>query len=319
MQGLILAAGRGTRLQPFTNTRTKAMAPIAGKPIVERVMAPMAANGITDFVVVYGPDDPEIQSYFQKNAPAEWRISWAVQRERRGMGDALRSAIEQIHDDFMLSACDNLVPEGTVDELLRIWRQTPGLGGVLTLMQVPREKISRSGIVELSDNRITRIVEKPQPDEAPTNIASMPLYIFEKELMAHIPNIPLSKRGEYELQDAIQMHIDSGAALQGHRIETRQTLTSPADLLSINLRYLETENPDYFSVSAKLGKNSSLVSPYFVEDGVVIGNDCEIGSNVFIENGAQIGSRVTLKNAVVLRNAIIPDDTDVQDEVIFSE
>ena len=64
MQAVILAAGRGTRLYPITKTRTKAMCPVAGKPIIERVMDTLIAYGISDFILVISPDDSEIVGYF---------------------------------------------------------------------------------------------------------------------------------------------------------------------------------------------------------------------------------------------------------------
>ena len=71
MQAVILAAGRGTRLAPITDTRTKAMCPIVGKPIVERVMDTLVANGIREFVLVISPDDPEIIPYFKNQSQIE--------------------------------------------------------------------------------------------------------------------------------------------------------------------------------------------------------------------------------------------------------
>ena len=65
MQAVILAAGKGSRLHPITLNRTKAMVPILGKPIVERVMETLVANGIRKFILVTSPEDQEVERYFR--------------------------------------------------------------------------------------------------------------------------------------------------------------------------------------------------------------------------------------------------------------
>jgi glucose-1-phosphate thymidylyltransferase len=71
MQGVILAAGHGSRLQPITLTRSKAMVPVLGKPIVERVMEHLLANGVQDFVLVVSTRDRHITRYFRRESKIE--------------------------------------------------------------------------------------------------------------------------------------------------------------------------------------------------------------------------------------------------------
>ena len=109
MQGIILAAGRGTRLKPITLTRSKAMVPIVGKPIVERVMDDLVANGVDDLILVISPDDKEIVAHFAHNSEIGASVRFVHQAERLGMAHALQCAAPLIYDDFVLTACDNLV------------------------------------------------------------------------------------------------------------------------------------------------------------------------------------------------------------------
>ncbi|HSJ55291.1 MAG TPA: sugar phosphate nucleotidyltransferase, partial [Anaerolineae bacterium] len=104
MQGIILAAGHGSRLQPITLTRSKAMVPILGKPIVERVMEHLLLNGIDDFILVVSPNDRHITRYFRRESRIEADVRFAYQVERLGMGNALMCAAPLITDDFILSA-----------------------------------------------------------------------------------------------------------------------------------------------------------------------------------------------------------------------
>jgi NDP-sugar pyrophosphorylase family protein len=87
MQGVILAAGHGSRLQPITLTRSKAMVPILGKPIVERVMEQLLRNGVDDLILVVSPRDRYITRYFRR----ESRIEAALCLPGRAAGDGQRA------------------------------------------------------------------------------------------------------------------------------------------------------------------------------------------------------------------------------------
>ncbi len=79
MQAIILAAGKGTRLQPLTLTRTKAMVPVAGKPLVQRVLDTILPVGVSELVLVVSPDDQEIRTHFTQRAGLEIPVHFVVQ------------------------------------------------------------------------------------------------------------------------------------------------------------------------------------------------------------------------------------------------
>lgn len=316
MQAVILAAGKGKRLHPVTATRTKAMAPILGLPIVERVMEPMFANGIRDFILVISPDDDEIRSHFQSRSRLKAQVHLVPQPAPLGMGHALLQAAPYIQGDFILSACDNLVQAHQIQSLLETWSsQSPE--AILTTLPVGPEEIVRMGIVALDGDTITRIVEKPTLEQAPSNIGSVPLYVFTRRLLTFLAEIEPSARGEYELQDAIQNLIEQGGDIRAFALSGRKDLTHPADLLDINLRFLAQNHPESSVNLGTAGANTHLVSPFYIEEGVRIGADCVIGPNVYIETGATLGDQVQLENAVVLRHRTIPDRVVGKDQVIW--
>src|SRR5512136_2242620 len=98
MQGVILAAGKGSRLQHITLRRSKAMLPILGKPIVERVMLDQAANGIEDFILVVSPDDRDITHYFRVESTIQAEVRFVYQPQRLGMANALTCAAPLIKE-----------------------------------------------------------------------------------------------------------------------------------------------------------------------------------------------------------------------------
>ena len=311
-QAVILAAGRGKRLQPLTLTRSKAMMPIAGLPMIERVMDTLTHNGLQEFVLVVSPDDAAIYDHFTRHSRYANRVTWAYQAERHGMAHALLQAAPHIHGDFVLSACDNLVPEHHIAAMMQ--RFDHGARGVLSLMRIPIERSVSTGMVALSGDRVTRIVEKPQPHESPSDISSLPLYVFAAHLLDYLPLVKPSARGEYELQDAIQMLIDSGEVVAGVLTADRLTVTNAADLLKINLHYLAATGDRF--INGPIDPATRLIDPILIEPETSIGANCTIGPAVYVESGAAIGHGVTLRESIVLRGACVPDGAHIVQQVV---
>ena len=318
MQAVILAAGRGTRLHPITETRTKAMCPVAGKPIIERVMDSLVANGINELILVINPDDQEIEGYFHNKSKINAKIQFVPQKEQLGMGHALLQAAPFIQDDFILSSCDNLVDKAVILRMLTMWTSDPPPNGILALLRVGPEELTRMGVVELDkEGRVIRIVEKPPLDEAPSNIGSVPIYMFSYTLVEYLSKIQQSSRGEYELQDAIQELIDNDGGVIGLLLPERIDLTHPADLLRLNMHFLVNMPSELKIDQDKVGKDSRFIDPFFIEEGVTIGSNCRIGPNVYIENGAVIQDGVKIENSVVLRNIEVKSGMMAREQVVW--
>lgn len=316
MQGVILAAGKGSRLHPITLDRSKAMLPILGKPIVERVMEMLAYNGVDDFILVVSPEDRDITRYFRRESTIQGDVRFVYQQERKGMANALSCAAPLITEDFVLSACDNLVSRDDVGRLIAMKQGEATPNGVLTLLPVEPERLGSVGIVEMDGPWITRIVEKPKPGEAPSDISSLPLYVFSRRILDYLPEVPLSPRGEYELQDAIQMLIERDGRVGGVIVDRRLTLTNAADLLALNREYLIHGGNGPQLEPDTVGPNTRLVTPLHIGQKTVIGANCTIGPNVYIERNCTVGDGVTLRDAVVLRGSEVPGGATVVDEVV---
>ena len=311
MQGVVLGAGKGSRLGPVTRERSKAMLPVTGAPIIERVMADMASCGISEFVVVAGDGDDELVRHF--GGRSDVRI--VTQPTPAGMADALSCAAPFLTGDFVLSACDNLVSRTDMGRLIGTWDSGQEVDAVLALATVPTEHTGRSGIVKMAGDRVLRIVEKPARGEAPSNIASLPLYCFGKAFLDYLPGVAVSRRGERELQDAIQAQIDDGGFARGVQFEGRLTLTKPADLLRINLEYL-SRGWVAAGISPATGLGSQLVPPVAIGAKTSIGAHCRIGPNVYIEGDTQIGDGAVVTNSVVLRGSRVAADDVIEGKLV---
>lgn len=313
MQIVILAAGQGKRLQPLTKSRAKAMAPILDRPMIWRVMETLynACQAMPDIqldeIIVVRGADPQLEFYLT----AEWKhtpLRFLVQESAQGAAHALTQAAPSIKGDFILSACDNLLPTADVISMLRR-HQEPDVVGTLSLMEVPQERIRSTGIIAWEQERITQIIEKPMPEEAPTNIASLPLYIFTPALLQQLGKVAQSSRGEYELQDAIQLLIDQVAGTQhyvtGVMVSERRQLTDMADLLDLNRHFMIEHLPDWHVEPTSVGTDTKIVTPLYIDPDVEIGRNCQIGPNVYLEAGCRVGDDVTIQDAMILRDTVV--------------
>jgi bifunctional UDP-N-acetylglucosamine pyrophosphorylase/glucosamine-1-phosphate N-acetyltransferase len=308
MQAVILAAGKGKRLRPVTNDRSKAMVPVLGRPLVERAIEPLVENGIRDFVFVRSAEDREIETYFNQRTTLEITSRFVVQEERLGTAHALGMAATLIEGPFAVWACDSLVGRGHVAALLAAAEEADA---VLSLLDVAPELVSRSAAVELDGNFVRQIVEKPALDEAPSHTVSLPHYLFSPQVLSLLPEVQLSSRGEYELADAIQEFIHRGARVFGERASARVQVSSPEDLLVLTRDLLndrkDPERPE---------GRENRIEPTHVDPGVTIPDDTEIGPEVYLEAGCQVGAGAVIRRSIVLRGGRVADGEKIEDAVV---
>ena len=319
MQGVILAAGKGKRLQPVTPARTKAMAPVAGKPIVARVLDLLVQTGVQDLILLVSPDDEEIVPYFEQHSPPGVKLTFVVQHERLGMAHALGLVAPYLQGDFIMSACDNLVPPEHLAAMVANHRHEQA-SATLSLMEIDIAESASTGIVEWQDSAqkfIRRIVEKPQPAEAPSNVSSLPLYVFSPKILELLPAVKPSKRGEYELQDAIQLLIDRCGGVTGVLTPVRWQLTNVADLLELNRHYLTVESVDGQSDQHWVDNGVHLIPPVRIDADCVLESGCTIGPYVYLEAGCRVGAGARIENAILLRNTVVATGSTISDTVVL--
>lgn len=202
MQAIILAAGRGTRLQPLTDTTPKAMLPINGKPMLEIILHQLKSVGVTEVVVIVNYLKEHIKKHFGNGSKIGMKITYVEQPELKGSADAIARAEGHITDKrFFVIACDSLFETHLLKRLLK--HTSPG---VFTCTEV--EDGRRYGILITEGRKVTRIIEKPE--NPPTNLANFSVYILPHEIFKACKEVKEGVKGEYWLPDAIQMLIDKG-------------------------------------------------------------------------------------------------------------
>lgn len=311
-QAVILAAGRGTRLGMLTKDRPKSMLPVLGKPIMIRVMDRLREAGIRRFVVVMGEHEGAIAAYLNRSWYPDTEIKFAVQTVATGTVDALALAEPYIDSPFVLSAVDNLTSLDHVKNLIGHFNSHPGLIATLSLLPAPPEQIRKSSDVVIQEDLIIDIKEKPA--EPRGSFASIMLYAFSPDLLAFLPLVKVSPRGEREIVSALQASLQAGCKIGYTVTESRLHLTRELDLLTINRWYLQ-EGRDAHILSEIPG-SVHILPPVRIDPQVSVGRGARIGPNVYLETGATVGQGVVLQDTVVLNGAVVPADERCQGQII---
>lgn len=313
---VVLAAGRGKRLEPLTHKLPKPLAPVVNMPIIEKVIRDFIEVGAGEFIVVVSYPDGPIRDYLTRETNLGVTLRFAYQKEKLGMAHALMAAADMVTSRwFIVTACDNLYPLQHLKGIIQHWMRSES-DAVLSLMKVPLAEVYPNAIVKIQRGRIRKIVEKPKKGEVFSRIISLPLYLLPQETLDFLPQTPLSPRGEYELQDAIQWLIQSGFNVQGVLTTERYNLTTLEDLILINKVYLE-KYWQTLSPEGRRWEKVRIIDPVYITPGVEIGEGSEIGPWVTVGKGCRIGRRVKISESVIIPGGVVEDNLELVKRVIM--
>ena len=226
MQAVVLAAGEGTRLRPLTAEKPKGMVEVDEKPILTHCFEELVELGAEELLVVVGYKKQAIIDHYED----EFRgvpITYAHQREQKGLAHALLSVEEYIDGDFMLMLGDNIF-EANLGDVVDAHRRD-GYDAAFLVEEVPWEAASRYGVCATNDDgEITDVVEKP--DDPPSNLVMTGFYTVTPAILDACHLVQPSDRGEYELSDAIELLVRSGRTIDATTMEGWRTdIGYPAD------------------------------------------------------------------------------------------
>lgn len=239
MKVVILAAGAGRRLQPLSRYVAKPLLPVKGKPVVEEVIDRFRVLSPEEIILVIGSKGEQVRGYLGRRSSYGAPISYVTQVKPEGTARALKLAADRVKEDFVVSACDSLLPEEHLEELWSFHHEEQ-CAATLSLKVLDKREITSSSSVKLeADGSVSRIIEKPSEEEVLSPVASSPLYVFSEAVKKYLPGVRKSRRGEYELQDAIQGMIDDGLRVKGIISQEWIHLSTIEDFLSLNFEYVK--------------------------------------------------------------------------------
>lgn len=328
MKGIILSGGQGTRLRPITHTGPKQLVPVANKPVLQYAVEDLRDAGITDIGVVLGNlGREEIQQFLGDGSEFGVEITYIVQGNPLGIAHAVGCASDFVgDDDFVVYLGDNILKGGT-ETLVRSFKAGDFAAGI-ALQRV--ENPQQFGVAELNaDGHVTSLVEKP--DDPPSKLALIGIYVFSAEVFEVIERLDPSWRGELEITDAIQGLLDDGQAIDSHVVEGWWKDTGkPEDILEANRLVLEERGGSVdgtVEAGAETMGHIDLHASATIEDGAVVRGPVSIGADSSIKSGAYLGpytsigpdsivANTHIENSVVIGESEITTNGEVVDSLI---
>ncbi len=263
------AAGLGTRFLPATKAMPKEMLPIVDRPLIQYGVEEALASGMDEIIMVTGRGKRAIEDHFDISAELEAnlreagkeslyrevsrvarmaRIAYIRQKQARGLGHAVACAAPWLADEpFGVALADELIiADVPAMRQLRAVHERTG-GSVIGLMRVPRELAPRYGMVAAEPDgdllRLTGMVEKPEPDEAPSDLAIIGRYIFTPRILELLADAPPGKQGEIQLTDAMDRLAREepvhGVIIEGQRFDAGNPLGFLEANVQLGLRHSE--------------------------------------------------------------------------------
>jgi UDP-N-acetylglucosamine diphosphorylase / glucose-1-phosphate thymidylyltransferase / UDP-N-acetylgalactosamine diphosphorylase / glucosamine-1-phosphate N-acetyltransferase / galactosamine-1-phosphate N-acetyltransferase len=306
-KAVILAAGEGKRLRPFTETMPKVMLPVANKPLLEYVFDAAKKSGITEAVVVVGYKKEVIMEYFKDYTDIE--ITYVTQDRQLGTAHALLQAESHIKDSFIVLAGDNIIDSGSIATLMK----DPS-DYALLIKEHPHP--SKYGVVFVEQHSIRRIVEKPKEDVGKyisTGIYKLPKSVFKDIRQCSIEGI-------HALSSVIQSIIDSGTRINTVPAKTWMDIVYPWDLITVNEAMIQETTASTSGVIEKsvtlkgpvsIGKDTKIYAGCYIVGPVVIGDGCEIGPNACIFPSTTIGNNTVIHPFCDIRSSVLMNDIHI--------
>lgn len=203
MKAIIPAAGHGTRFLPVTRVVPKEMLPIGARPALEVIVEEARAAGADEIVMVISRGKELIREYFRDDPS----MRFVYQEEQRGLGHAVLQAASAVgagDSPVLVLLGDALVAGGNASAELVAVSAAHGGASVIGLERVPRERVSRYGIVRMDGDRVVDMVEKPSPEEAPSDMAIAGRYLLDSAIFGLLVTQTPGRGGEIQLTDAIR-------------------------------------------------------------------------------------------------------------------
>lgn len=238
-KAIIPVAGWGTRMLPITKTIEKCMLPIGNRPLIDYVVQDCLAAGINEFIFIVSENSSQLEDFYRSNiqlndylkrkgkvdllplvGPLQAKMHFVIQPSYGKYGTAVPVALaaDYIEDDesaVVLMGDDFIYNADGSSEIARLLAATPANECSLLAAKIAPEEVSRYGVIAVDDQgNYQRIVEKPDVNEAPSNLINISKYVLTKKVIQMCADVEMSSRGEYEITDAINSYVDGGGIMR---------------------------------------------------------------------------------------------------------
>lgn len=307
-KAVVLVAGKSTRTYPLTATKPKALLKVANKRILSYTLDALEGK-VREVILVVNYKKEMIQELYGSSYKS-LKLTYVNQKETKGTGHAVLQAEEAVgKSQFLVLVGDDYFDKRDIDLLSKQNR-------ALLAQEVEHPELY--GVVTVNEkNQLVAIEEKPTSPAS--KVVNIGCYIVNYEIFQYLKKLKKSKRGEYELTDAVTAWAKQepfGVVKAQHW----QPITYPWHILDANKKLLaqikfknegKIEQGVTIHGTVQIGKGTILKSGTYMEGPVVIGENCRIGPNCYIRPETTLGNSVKVGNAVEIKNSVVGDSTSI--------
>jgi mannose-1-phosphate guanylyltransferase len=305
---MVLAAGLGTRLRPLTNEFPKPMVPVLDRPVMAHILDLLRKHGLEEVIANLHYFPETISSYFGE------RLSYRLEDELLGTAGGVRGCAEFFGEQAFLVISGDALTDIDLGAFIARHRQA---GGIATIA-VKKVADTREYGVVLHDasGRITGFQEKPEPDEALSDLGNCGIYIFEPEIFGYFPERPFVDWANDVfpalLEHDVPFHIHEVGEYWndvGSLAELRQgTIDAQAGELHLNNECEQIAPRVTASRSFTLPAQAELDGQIWIGDDVQMGEGVRLTGPVVIGDGVRVGDRAQLRETIVFPGSEVAAD-----------
>lgn len=311
MQGVILAAGKGTRMRPFSAHWPKPVLPVLGKPLMAYQLEMLAALGVRDIVVVIGHLGHEVVRALGDGGAHGVRLRYVEQEETLGIAHAVSRLEPHVDRPFFLMLGDIFFVTNDLAAMAAPLLEGRAQGVLACKREPDLAAIKRNFVVHRDESSaVQRVIEKPRHPR--TDLKGCGIYAFDLAFFDAVRRTPrTAMRNEYEITDSIQIFIDDGYRVEAAEVVVDDVNVSfPADLLDLNLELMARERqPNWFGRSVQVAPGARLERTV-VMDGAEVGEGATL-SECLLFPGARVPPGRSRRRTIVTADAEIRCDDPV--------
>jgi len=317
-----MAAGIGTRLRPVTDVLPKPMVPIANRPALYHILALLKRHRITEVVINLHHLPDLITDYLGDGSPLGMVITYSFERELLGTAGGVKNNAAFLEGDTFLVMSGDALTDVDLTGLVSA-HQRNGSIATMAVKEVPDP--SEYGVVVADDEgRVVGFQEKPTIEEARSRLCNCGMYVFEPEILSHIPEGKFDDFGKRLFPDLLKQ----GVPFHAYTIDEywsdvgnlKEYVKGNGDALAGRV---DVEIPGAeIRPGVWVEDGTELPESLYIESPVLIGSKCRIGEDVVIEGPAVIGDGSTLEmgarvtRTLLLPGSVVPSDGLMVDGVV---
>lgn len=308
MQAVILAAGQSSRFYPFNDIH-KSMFKIMGKPILEYTINGLKKCGIKDLILVVD-ESGVIQNYFNNSEKLGVSITYVVQPEPIGAGNAVLLSEKYIKEDFLMLNGTHVDIEEFTKDILGSKENSEAV-----LLVKEKENTWDCGVIRTKEDRVEDLIEKPSRGEEPSKLCVLGIYLLGKKFLKELKDTPLE---HYQLESAISSFAKKEFVKMIKTKKESVTLKYPWDVLSLKDYLLRNQN---HSINKKsiIEKSAEIIGNVAVEEGVVISNGAKIKGPCYLGKRAYVGDNAVIRGGTVIEeNSVIGANMEIKNSILMA-